>query len=142
MNDRDNPRRNHEHYSDETAHDALAAVAQDEKTPPRPPGKVRPLVYICSPYRGDTEYNTRRAQSYCRFAINKKVVPIAPHLHYTQFLDDAVNKERNIGISCGIELLRRCDQLWVFGVRITAGMKAEIDMAKKLGVPIRNFNFK
>ncbi len=146
MIEQDNPRRNPEHYSDETAHKAIAAVAQEEAAaqaepdPPRPSARVRPLVYICSPYRGATESNLRRARSYCRFAIGKNAVPFAPHIHYTQFLDDTVRKERNIGISCGVTVLRRCDQLWVFGDRITAGMKAEINMATELGIPIRRFN--
>ncbi len=146
MSDHDDPRRNPEHYKDLTAYDALTAVEQEEKAasaeqePPRPSGRVRPLVYICSPYRGATESNIRRARSYCRFAISRNAVPIAPHLLYTQFLDDSVRKERNIGISCGVAILYRCDQLWVFGGRVSAGMKAEIQEAERRGIPIRRFN--
>ncbi len=149
MSEHDNPHRNPEHYRDETAHDALASVALEEKAAqagqdesPHPPVKARPLVYICSPYRGATESNARRARNYCRFAIGKRAVPFAPHLLYTQFLDDTVRKERNIGISCGITVLRRCNEMWVFGDHITAGMKAEINMAQELGIPIRRFTHK
>ncbi len=141
----DIPRHNSEHYSDLTAHDALVAVAQDDKAAqdaPRPPGRVRPLVYICSPFRGAPESNSRRARSYCRFAISKNVVPVAVHLLYPQFLNDDVRRERSIGLSCGITVLRRCDALWVFSDRITVGMKAEIEAAERLGIPIRRFNSK
>jgi hypothetical protein len=69
MSEQDNPLRNPEHYCDETAHKALAAVTQEEKAiqaesdAPHPPGRIRPLVYICSPYRGATESNVQRARS-------------------------------------------------------------------------------
>jgi hypothetical protein len=132
--------RNAEHYPDPTAATAIAAVAKAE-SPPLQRGRKRLLVYVCSPYRGDTEYNARRARSYCRFAISRNATPIAPHLHFTQFLDDNVNRERRIGISCGIEVLKRCDQLWCFGAVISEGMKAEIQAAQRLGIPIRRFTF-
>jgi hypothetical protein len=135
----DDPRRNPEHYPDPTAADAIAAVAKEEDKP-RLRGRKRPLVYICSPYRGNVAYNVRRAQSYCRFAISRNAVPFAPHLHYTQFLDDNVNRERKIGISCGVAMLSRCDQIWVFGDKISAGMKAEIQAAERFGIPVRRFN--
>jgi hypothetical protein len=133
--------RNGEHYPDPTACEAICTVIQEEKADkeqaPPPHRKKRPLVFICSPYRGAIEHNLRLARKYCRLALKRKAVPFAPHLHFTQFLDDTVNKERNIGISCGLEMLRRCDQIWVCGDKITAGMKAEIRAAKDLGIPIR-----
>lgn len=48
------------------------------------------LVYICSPCRGDIEKNIEKAQRYCREAVElwDDVIPIAPHVYFTQFLDD------------------------------------------------------
>lgn len=40
-----------------------------------------------------------------------------------------------------IVLLSRCDQLWVFGERISKGMSMEIEKAKRKGQPIRRFDF-
>ncbi len=97
------------------------------------------LVYICSPYRGDTEHNLIKARGFCRFACNEGVIPIAPHLHNTQFLDDSIPEEREAGLHMGLELLKRVDELWAFGNRISEGMKAEIDMASQNGVKIRYF---
>ena len=37
-------------------------------------------------------------------------------------------------------LLGKCDELWVFGDRISEGMKTEIDVAKKRRQKIRYFN--
>ncbi|WP_243007242.1 DUF4406 domain-containing protein [Anaerotruncus sp. AF02-27] len=42
-----------------------------------------------------------------------------------------------MGIQAGLELLSRCDELWVCGPEISAGMQREIQFAKGLGIPIR-----
>jgi hypothetical protein len=131
--------RNGEHYPDPTAADAIAAAAKEESAP-RLPSRKRLLVYVCSAFRGEIERNTRLARRYCRFVISRNAVPIAVHLHYPQFLDDNVRRERSIGLSCGIAVLKRCDSLWCFGPRVTEGMKAEIQAAERLGIPIRRFN--
>ena len=98
------------------------------------------LVYVCSPYRGNIEHNTARARRYCRFAITQKAVPIAPHILFTQFLDDDIPEERQIGLQQGLELLKHCDEIWVFGERISEGMQGEIAAAQQLGIPIHCYN--
>lgn len=97
------------------------------------------LVYICSPYRGDTESNSAKARGYCRYACSQSAVPIAPHLIYPQFLDDDIPEEREAGMFLGMELLKRSDELWVFGDRISEGMKAEIEAAEQHGIKTRYF---
>jgi hypothetical protein len=54
-------------------------------------------------------------------------IPIAPHVYFTQFLDENSEEERTLGISMGIELLKMCDELRVCGDKITEGMKMEIE---------------
>lgn len=49
---------------------------------------MKPLVYIASPLSGDVEQNLEFARKACRFAIEQEVTPFAPHLLYTQMLDD------------------------------------------------------
>ena len=94
------------------------------------------MVYICSPLRGDVETNIQRANRYCLFASTQAVLPLAPHTIFTQWLDDNDPQERQRGIYLGLELLRRCDELWVFGSRISTGMAEEIKLATKLGKKI------
>jgi len=97
------------------------------------------LVYICSPLRGDIERNIIKAQSYCREAVELGVIPIAPHVYFTQFLNDLIPEERKIGMELGIELLKKCDEVWVYGIQNQSeGMKAEIELAKELGIPVRD----
>ena len=95
------------------------------------------LVYIASPYAGNVKENTEAAKGYCRAALEEGVVPIAPHLLYPQFLEDSDPAERNLGLRAGLELLARCEELWVCGPEISPGMSREIQFARGLGIPIR-----
>lgn len=98
------------------------------------------LVYICSPLRGDIETNVRRAHGYCRFVIQRGALPLAPHAIFTAILDDTIPQERQLGRALGIELLKRLDELWVFGKQITEGMRTEIEVAEKRNIPIVYFD--
>lgn len=91
----------------------------------------RPIVYICSPYSGEVEKNVVAARRYCRFAVNQGYIPFAPHLLFPQFLDDSDETERELGLLFGNALMSKCTEVWVFGGRITAGMKTEIKCAKR-----------
>ncbi len=124
---------NSEHYPDPTAAEALSKVAREAK-------KYHPIVYICSPFAGDTEYNLSRARGYCRFAVSKGCIPIAPHLHFPQFLDDGDSEQRALGLFFALILLGKCEELWAFGDRISDGMSREIAKAKKRGLPVRYFS--
>ena len=52
------------------------------------------IIYICSPYAGNTEENTAFARQACGYAIRQGAVPLAPHLLYPQILNDSVPEER------------------------------------------------
>lgn len=98
------------------------------------------LVYVCSPYRGETKKavkrNVKRARYYCRLVCQQGGIPFAPHLLFTQFLRDDNSRHRRLGFRMGFEMLRHCDELWVFG-KPSAGMAGEIAYAMKYGIPIR-----
>ena len=97
----------------------------------------RPLVYICSPYAGDIERNTYRARAFSRFAVEKKYIPIAPHLLCPQYLDEET--ERWLGLKMGKVFMGKCEEVWVFGDHISEGMSAEIEKATKMRKKIRYF---
>lgn len=97
------------------------------------------IVYICSPYAGEIEKNVKAAQGYSRFAVEKGYIPIAPHLLFPQFLNDANPKERQLGLFFGNALMSKCSEVWVFGSRISAGMEAEINRAKWKNYRLRYF---
>ena len=96
-------------------------------------------VYICSPCRGDYENNIQRAKEYSRAAVEKGVIPVTPHIYLTQFMDDNVPEERELALKIGSELVLGCSELWAFGIdHPSAGMAAEIELAKAHGIPVRN----
>lgn len=98
-----------------------------------------PMVYICSPYSGDTEQNTLRARKYSRFAYERRNIPMTPHLLFPQFMSDDVPAERADAMHFNYVLLGACDELWVFGEKVSEGMAHEIGIAKKQNLPIRYF---
>ena len=99
----------------------------------------RPLIFVCSPYRGETEANIQNARRYCRLVMKQGGIPFAPHLLFTQFLDDAIPKERERGLRMGTQMLGLCDELWVFG-EPSEGMRMEIEQAGRLGIPVRRLD--
>ena len=126
---------NSEGYPDPTAQSALATIEQEE----RALRAFRPIVYICSPYAGDIKANVAAARRYSRFAVDKGYIPIAPHLLFPQFLDDANPKERQLGLFFGNALMSKCSEIWVFGSHISTGMEAEINRAKWKNYRLRYF---
>ena len=109
--------------------------------------KPRKRIFVCSPYRprsddpeerkAEMESNLLKARQACRMAAEFDAIPIAPHLYFTQFLDDTTEEERAVGIAMGLALLEKCNELWVFGDTITEGMAREVSRATRLGIPVR-----
>lgn len=97
------------------------------------------LIYICSPYRGDVKKNIENVKRYCRDA-GWDGIPIAPHLYFTQFLDDERSSDRSRGIRWGLALLSNCKEVRVYADEVSEGMIEEINAAKKLNIPIKFFN--
>jgi len=95
------------------------------------------VVYIASPLSGDVEENLLFARQACRYAMAQGAVPFAPHLLYTQMLDDENPEERLLGIDLGGRMLKRCDELWLCGDRISSGMAGEKMLAEELSIPVR-----
>ena len=82
--------------------------------------------------------NTERAVKFCRFAVDRGQIPVAPHLMFPQFMNES--RERDLIIFMDIVLLGKCKELWVLGSEITEGMRKEIDTAKRRRQPIHWFN--
>ena len=125
---------NSEGYADPTACEALRRIEKEEKA-----ARYRPLVYICSPFSGKVKKNKRNARKYCRFALEQHTIPFAPHLLFPQFMDDSSPEERKLAMFMNMIMLGHCEEIWVFGDRISAGMKQEIRKAERKRMKIRYF---
>ena len=128
--------RNSEGYYDPTAFEALSNIEREAKAA----RAFRPIVYICSPYSGDTERNIENAKRYSRFAVDCHYLPVTPHIYFTQFMDDNIPEERDTAIFMNWVLMSKCVELWVFGDTVSSGMKAEIERAKHKHMKIRYFS--
>ena len=129
-------------YYDPTTYEALKNIEKEELKMAGlyKPDEFRPLVYICSPYRGDTEKNTEKARKYSRFAVESKAIPMTPHLLYPQFMDDSNPEERYLATHIiNYVLIGKCQEVWVFGDDISEGMGREIALAEKRRMKIRYF---
>jgi len=93
------------------------------------------LVYVCSPYRGDTKRNKEYARKLTRVAMDNGFVPITVHLYLTEVTNDNNPSERRRGMAAGMELLEHCKYILIgdkYG--ISEGMKAEMTLAALKGI--------
>ncbi len=95
-------------------------------------------IYVSSRIEGDSPNHIEKAKYYTRFIAKEcGAIPIAPHIYFTQFLDNTVKEERAFCILAGLMLLSDCDELWYFGDSVSQGMVSEIIAAKEQNIPVR-----
>lgn len=103
----------------------------------------RDTLYVCTPYSGDIERNIQRTKAVCSVLSNLGYLPIAPHLFYTQFLNDRISEERKIGMECGLQQLHDAMAIVVVGDdegKISRGMIQEIVFASYQQIQIIHFS--
>lgn len=93
------------------------------------------MVYIASPLRGDYNANIQNAVEYCRLASEQNILPVAPHIIFSQWCNDSVPELREQGLKLGLALLAKSEELWVMGRQISEGMRGEIAFAAEHGIP-------
>lgn len=95
-------------------------------------------VFVCSPYRAvggnSVQDNVDLAWRLCKAVLDSGNAPFASHLFYTQLLDDAVERERDLGINAGQRWLESCEEIWVYdALGISSGMHRDVGAAAKCG---------
>ena len=89
------------------------------------------MVYLASPLRVDYERNIKKAVEYSRLVSECGLLPLAPHIIFSQWCNDTVPEQREQGLKLGLALLEKCDEMWVMGREISQGMQGEIDFARE-----------
>lgn len=102
------------------------------------------IVYIAHPIGGDVEGNIDKILAIVR-NINltmPNVVAMAPYIVDCLAMDDSVPNERWIGIDKNHALIRSgiFDAIWLYGNRVSEGMKGEIILFKQLNIPVISKN--
>jgi hypothetical protein len=98
------------------------------------------IVYIVHPISGDISGNIQKILKIVKDINLSKpdIVPFAPYITDVLALDDNDPTQRERGIANDIAILHTgmVNELWVYGPKISAGMKAEIKLAFELSIPI------
>jgi hypothetical protein len=101
---------------------------------------MKKIVYIAHPISGDIAGNLNKICLIIR-NINLTEPDIVPFAHYItdcHCLNDDIPEERASGIRNDEAFFRAgfINEVWLYGDRISNGMKHEIELAKKLGIPV------
>jgi len=92
-------------------------------------------VYIIHPFQGKEE-NLKSIDEVCRAVANMGYLPVSP-VHAFGFLKDEVPEERKLALKLCQELVKGCDQAWLFGDwEKSEGCNIETQSAKEASVPV------
>ncbi len=92
----------------------------------------RRRVYVCHPFANDPAANIERVRLISRQLLDDGLMPVAPHLYLPQLVDE--DSEREHALRLCLDLLATCDEVRVYGDRVTEGMERELREAKRLGL--------
>lgn len=98
------------------------------------------IVYIAHPIGGDVQLNIQKVLGIVKRLnlSNNDIVPFAPYIVDCLALNDNEPEERARGFENNVALFKNgaIDEVWLYGDRISPGMKFEIDLAEDLGIPV------
>ncbi|MDL2218106.1 hypothetical protein LJC27_05555 [Christensenellaceae bacterium OttesenSCG-928-M15] len=94
------------------------------------------LVYICAPLRGDVGVNIEKAKQYTREVFLDGDIPVCPHIYFPQFASVEDAREDRAAMDMGLALLKKCHRINIYADPPTAGMREEIEAAKKWGIQV------
>jgi len=94
------------------------------------------VVYIAHPLSGpDRDANIARAARWCAWAFKSGYSTVADWIVLASQLDESYREQ---GLRADCALIKRCDELWQVGGRISDGMRIEAAAAKLVGVPVKD----
>lgn len=99
------------------------------------------IVYIAHPIGGDIAGNLQKIVKIGReiSLLEPDVIPFAPYFFDCYCLNDDIPEERQRGIRNDVAWFKKgvISELRLYGNRISRGMRAEINICKSEGIPIR-----
>jgi len=100
------------------------------------------IIFVCHPWAGkNLQQNTENTKRICAHLAMNDLVPFSPALLYNLFLNDDIMEQRIKGINCGLNLLRKCDAIYIYKQHgMSEGMKAEEGEAIKQNMEIQVFD--
>lgn len=100
----------------------------------------RRIVWMCHPVAGDVQANLVRAKRWLRWLYSKfdDVDFAADWIVCCEVMEDADPAQRERGFRFDEEMVRRCDEVWLVGGRISSGMAREAAMGRAHDKGIRD----
>ena len=99
-------------------------------------------VFIAHQVSGNVEANIRSALRWARWALLlRDVVPVVPYVYFCMILTDSTEYDRQLGMKCSMEILRRCEEVWICGPlpEDKSGVWEEVKEAEKMSKKIMDF---
>lgn len=94
-------------------------------------------VIVESPYKGIVSLNVEYAREACRDCLRRGEAPYASHLFFTQFLNDDIPEDRDLGIQAGLEWGAAAQAVMVYAdLGITDGMAIGIARHMARNTPV------
>ncbi|MFC1877732.1 hypothetical protein ACFL2E_10755 [Thermodesulfobacteriota bacterium] len=97
----------------------------------------KPIAQLVIIFTAQSKLHFYCRDAICEFVFNQGAVPVNPFRLYEYFLGDRVDRDRIR--QANNNLIRKCDELWVFGETIADGVLFEILYAKKLKMPVKYY---
>ena len=95
------------------------------------------IIYVAHKMGEAPEQNAIRVKTILSYLI--KTEPhntfIAPYLTSFELLDDSNSEERSKGLQDALNVITKCDEVWIFS-EVSSGIKKEIETASSKGIPI------
>jgi len=103
------------------------------------------VCYMAHPVRGDVAGNIAKAKRWLSWlqrvsdGLDERRAFVAPWIDWTDLGidDDSDEKQRARALARDVAIVKRCDEIWLVGPRMSEGMKIEMDAAKSSGVIVR-----
>lgn len=102
------------------------------------------IVYLAHPVSGDVAGNLARAKRWYKWiATNFDVAIIADWIVTCEVLDDSREADRALGMAMNDTLISHlcCDEVWLVGGRVSAGMSSEWALADDLDLAVKDLTF-
>lgn len=99
------------------------------------------LIYVAHPLGAevDREENRSKASRWVAFVGELGYAPVADWIILSGQWDET---HRHRGLAIDFALIQRCDEVWLFGPRVSPGMQLEKEYAQTHGIITRNFTDK
>lgn len=102
------------------------------------------VVYVAAPLSAPTrkgmDANRARGARWVAWAAGQGFAPVATWIPMSAVLAET-EQNRALGLRVDVELVSRCDAVWLVGGRVSAGMKHEADHARGLGIPVIDLTY-